>query len=146
MFQDGYCSGAVPRASICSKFSNIIAKISLGLRPWHYPWYYSPQPHSLLSSVVYCSSISSFEDLILMSIIKSSILQKKFPKMLWILRQKSKRFRWGLATESIPDRTVLSLLILVKGGGTKTKPKGKHKIHILLNFQPFRKICFWKEL
>ena len=124
------------------------AKILLGLRPRHHPWYYTTilSLRVIWSSVVYCSSISSFEDLILMSIIKSSILQKKFPKMLWILRQKSKRFRWGLATESIPDRTVLSLLILVKGGGTKTKPKGKHKIHILLNFQPFRKICFWKEL
>ena len=27
---------------------------------------------------------------------------------------------------------------VLKGEGQKTKPKGKHKIHILSNFQPFR--------
>ena len=71
--------------------------------------------HTVLwSSVVYCSSISSFEGLILMSIKKSSILQKKCPKMLWILRQRSQKFCWGFAPESIQNRTVLSLLILVK--------------------------------
>ena len=61
----------------------------------------------LWSSVVYCSSISSFEGLILMSI-KSQIfeLTTKCHKMLEIFKHKMQKFRWGFAPDTILDITL----------------------------------------
>ena len=70
--------------------------------------------HTVLwSSVVYCSSISSFEGLILMSI-KSQIFEliTKCHKMLEIFKHKMQKFRLGFAPDTILDIKVLSQTVL----------------------------------